>query len=148
MGLSRFQILNPGISGLKTSKNVILWERFTSLNISKIVKKFRIANFHTILAYNVNIRHHSGLIDFTTDQKCLKMTKNWLKFGQKWQFSIPKSQLIPNPGIGIWNESRDPGIGFRDCKPYIWCHLYRTIVKSNFNICRYMFYNIMIQVKL
>ena len=46
------------------------------------------------------------------------MTKNGLKFGQKWQFSIPKSQLISNPGIGIWNESRDPGIGFRDCKPY------------------------------
>ena len=40
------------------------------------------------------------------------------KIGQKWQFSIPKSQLISNPGIGIWNESRDPGIGFRDCKPY------------------------------
>ena len=54
--------------------------------------------------------------NFTTNQK---LPKNGLKFGQKWQFSIPKSQLISNPGIGIWNESQDPGIGFRDCKPYL-----------------------------
>ena len=72
----------------------------------------------------MNIWHHSGLIDVTTNQNSLKMTKNGLKFGQKWQFTIPKSQLILNPGIGIWNESRDPGIGFRDCKPYIWSQFY------------------------
>ena len=101
MGLSRFQILNPGtgFSGLKSTKNVLFWYKILNLKNCQKNPKVFMYQFPQHFGTTNDNRKSSVLLNNFTSQKLSKYDQKWPNFWQKL--------LISWSRISINSKSRD-----------------------------------------